>query len=518
MKTLRWGVGCLGVLLLFYVVFSIGTNSPPGHDEDQFVSPGIVTWKTGALPWKDYPLFHTPYLVMINGALAVMTDHQFLVLRCLGAVTAWANLLLVGWLVWRFAGRLSAWAKLALVAGLLTVPLFSILYHESVFLVWNHQAPTLLATMAVAACVMARGSARSGLWLVGAGACVGLATGMRLTFLLFLAPLGLAALFLQADSWRTRILRGGWFGLGAALALLPMGWMAAQHADAFGFCNFRYPKLSLMWRKYSFWKPETAQHVDAERGYFDAKPGDFRGRSLGKKIRLLHGEVWQENKALVMLLLLGSAVAALATYRNPDLRWPVALLGAAFLFSAWGALAPSRVNLQYWYTPLIFALALAGIGIAYLRLAGAVLLALALLFSLPHWEHLRCVTVIGGKVWAPNVLRGQLDDLDKVLPQGRILTLLPWRVQMLGRDVYPEFALGEFAWRSAHLLPRKDREKFNLVSPYDLDALLAERPPDGVLLDIEEKELNGPILEWVKAKGFRSQKVSDTGELWLPPH
>jgi len=517
MKKLRFAAAIFGALVLFYVVFAIGTSSPMGHDEDQFVSPGIVTWKTGALPWKDYPLFHTPYLVMLNGAAAMVGDHQFLVLRCLGAVAAWLNMLLVGWLVWRLTDRLSPWTRLALVSVLLTVPLFSVLYHESIFLVWNHQAPTLLATMAVAACVLAKGSSRTGLWLLGAGICIGLATGMRLTFLLFFAPLGLAALFLSADSWRVRMLRGGWFGLGAALALLPMAWMASQNVEAFGFCNFRYPKLSLMWRKYSFWKEESVKHVDAERGYFNAKPGDFRGRSLGRKIRLLYGEVWEDNKALVTLLLLGVLAAAVAAYKNPVLRWPVALLGAAFVFSAWGALAPSRVNLQYWYTPLIFALAMTGIGLAYLRTAGGILLGMALLFSLPQWELLRCATVVGGRLWSPNILRGQLAELDKALPQGRILTLLPWRVQMLGREIYPEFALGEFAWRSAHLLPRKDRERFRLVSPFDLDALLAANPPDGILLDTEEKELNGPIEEWAKAKGFGKQPVSDSGDLWLPP-
>ena len=72
---------------------------------------------------------------------------------------------------------------------------------------------------------------------------------------------------------------------------------------------------------------------------------------------------------------------------------------------------------------------------------------------------------------------------------GPILTLAPIGVLEVGGRIYPEFASGPFAWRGAHLLAADKRRRVGLVAPDDLEELLRERPPGGILTGVDDEEL-----------------------------
>jgi hypothetical protein len=105
----------------------------------------------------------------------------------------------------------------------------------------------------------------------------------------------------------------------------------------------------------------------------------------------------------------------------------------------------------------------------------------------------------------------------KQLNGGKILTLAPTYPLLGGFDVYPEFATGPFAWRSAHLIPAERRRRLHLVAPDDLDSFLEPYPPAGILTGYEDDgDLEKPFLEYAKRHGYQLVHISKKRDLWIP--
>ena len=81
---------------------------------------------------------------------------------------------------------------------------------------------------------------------MGAGFCLGLAVGARLTFAPLAAPFLLAILFFPNESLRRKVALGAIFGAAALVALSPVIWLFCSAPDQFWFGNFEFPRLRLL--------------------------------------------------------------------------------------------------------------------------------------------------------------------------------------------------------------------------------------------------------------------------------
>jgi hypothetical protein len=102
------------------------------------------------------------------------------------------------------------------------------------------------------------------------------------------------------------------------------------------------------------------------------------------------------------------------------------------------------------------------------------------------------------------------------VPEGKVLTLAPTWVLEGGLRIYPEFATGPFAWRSAQWAPVEQRRRLKLVAPADLESFLADDPPAALLTGVEDERLERPFVEWAEAHGYRAQKLGRKRVLWVP--
>ena len=110
----------------------------------------------------------------------------------------------------------------------------------------------------------------------------------------------------------------------------------------------------------------------------------------------------------------------------------------------------------------------------------------------------------------------QSSDLRKFPIHGRVLTLAPIWVLQAGLEIYPEFATGPFAWRSANLMTPERRKNTHMVAPSDLAEFLSKRPPGAILTGVESEDLEQPLVEYAKAHGFTEARCARQRIVWLP--
>jgi MFS family permease len=518
-------------LIAALLVASRGLTAWVSHDEPQFVAPGLLTWREGLLPYRDYPLFHAPYWVLLNGLAGAWADNPILAARVLslGALGVTFALLLA-WGARGFGERdeRAPWVRALGAAALLALLACSPPVLNVARYCWNHAGPVACAVVAFAA-VVRTGSSRAPAWVAfGAGVAVALAAGMRLSFAPLVAPLGLGVLLWGGTTWRAR----GWaacgFGAGVIAGLSPFALFAALDPEAARFGNLGYPKLSLAWRKYPFWEAHGA--TDPVLGYIGADREPFRGRPFGKKVGLFLTRDWPGNLPLLAAWgLVGVPLCVARCIRERARAVGPGLLCITMPFVVWGCLAPSRYNPQYAYAAAVFMVLFVGVGLAgwgpgRLRRWAAAAVAAAALAGIgmnvaEYGPGLR--QLAEPSRWGPAVYRAQAAELFGPWTErrGRVATLEPLFAMQAGLRVAPEFCLGEFAWRCAHLLPREQRERLKILGPVDFEEWAARERPSAVYLDYAKKEnvreLNAPLRAWAERAGFEPRCREERREFWV---
>ena len=78
-------------LTILLLLFARAMFKRLDHDEHQFIASAALLARRSLLPYRDYPHFHMPYLIVIYAMLLKLTDH--LLLAALVARTEYAVLL-----------------------------------------------------------------------------------------------------------------------------------------------------------------------------------------------------------------------------------------------------------------------------------------------------------------------------------------------------------------------------------------------------------------------------------------
>src|SRR5205807_4618325 len=90
-------------------------------------------------------------------------------------------------------------------------------------------------------------------------------------------------------------------------------------------------------------------------------------------------------------------------------------------------------------------------------------------------------------------------EIREHVPSGRVLTMAPVWPLAGGLRVYPEFATGPFAWRSARFVAPDRRPALRIVAPEDLENFLASDPPAAILTGVEDGDLEAPLIAFAQS-------------------
>jgi len=147
-----------------------GAKYDPDHKYSPFVSPWFF-WQDG----KPYSEYTSPFIWASVPLYALFNHAGLLIIPWLSGVLL---VILSAWLAWRV--RPDRWAALApLVVGLSS----PVLVYSLEF--WEHTPGAMLAGLAIAAMVKALDSRRAPIWLIVAGAAIGLGLTMRAELYVF---------------------------------------------------------------------------------------------------------------------------------------------------------------------------------------------------------------------------------------------------------------------------------------------------------------------------------------------
>lgn len=500
------------------LLFARGMDRDLNHDEHQFLAPGALLQRQGAVPYRDYPMFHVPNLTYIYGSLLQFTDYYVLAAKMLSVV---ASIVVLGVIATRSvrsnpfgSSRWAAPIAIAIAALLLTDPLFLWTSGKT----WNHEIPTMFLMVAFL-CQIATVQRNSVALSICSGFFVSLAIGTRLTVLPAIIPFAASFFFVPNASVSRRFALFGAFALAGVVGAAPSILSFLTSRDAFLFSNLECPRLRLV-------------DVDDSRA---AETATWwrKVRYFVKEI-VLPGRKDDAFRGSILLFLAFGALSIPMAWRwfrdRPTVgafdirRFPAAFAAALVPFVALGCALPTRYQYQHWFIVVPF-LALA--------VAEAVPFVTAGAKSWRAWAlSILAVTSIAmnGRVYAEPLrhvfnpdewfgirLHQYAVSVKSHIPHGKVLTLAPTYPIEAGLPTYPEFAIGPFAWRLAHLVDPELRKRFHLVAPADLEEFLSKDPPAAILTGVEEDELEVPLIEYAKAHAYQQVKLKKKRDLWVRP-
>ncbi|HET6408724.1 MAG TPA: hypothetical protein VFG14_12640 [Chthoniobacteraceae bacterium] len=504
------------VLLLLVagvLLFARAMDRDLNHDEHQFLSPGALLVRQGMLPYRDYPLFHVPNLTYIYGSLLRVTDHYVLGAKVLSVVSSFAVL---GVILIRAARRSPfgspSWTipmGAALAVLFITDPLFLWTAGKT----WNHELPTMFLVVAYI-CQLAAVQKNSLLFSGFAGFLVSLAVGTRLTIapavLPFIASFGIVSNI----SVGRRFAMLASFAAAGVLAAAPSLLSLFTSREAFLFGNLECPRLRLL-------DPEDSRAAETITWW-------RKFRYFVKEVILI-GRKDDSFRGSILIFLPFAALAipfARSWFRSLDpARFPGAFATTLVVFLGLGCAFPTRYQYQHWFIIVPF-LILAIAESLHLSTPGArswkpwalsILATVSLAMNgIAYAEPLRILPKPGE--WFPVRLHTYGKEISSHIPHGKVLTLAPAYVDEAGLLTYPIFATGCFAWRLAHLVDPNVRERFHLIAPTDLESYLANDRPAAILTGVEEDELEAPLVDYAKARGYQRVKLKKDRVLWVPPN
>lgn len=483
----------IAVLFLFVLaaVLLLVMGKALDHDEHQFVASGALLARRSLLPYRDYPYFHTPILVLVYGGLFRLSDHLLLTARLFcGACAVGMAAVLFIFTYCRFRS-LSFWPRFAAGAGAVLLLLANPLFSQTSGRAWNHDPAILLASLAFLAACAEHKRARASGSSIACGLLIGLAIGTRLTFaptvavlavMMLAAPVGEDSL--RPANWPRRVSRLLLFTLGLITGLLPVFVLAWTSPRGFVFGNFRYPMLNTAFRIATSSKYETSL--------------------IGRLIWIGRSVMLQPGTLLLLVLLV--LVVMDARRRAAPKSLARSFLPVMILFLLPGALAPTPAFAQYFYVLVPFTIlwiveALSS-GVRNdvnsprtLRIP-AVIVAIGVLIGCAGYVPAR--RQIAASRWPPLEVHEIGQTIHRLAGEGKILTLNPIYALEGGNDIYETYATGPFAARVAPMMTPEDRDAVKLWDARRLDEELNRTPPAAVLGGIEG-DTDAPLLAYAHA-------------------
>ena len=505
----------LAVIGLFVTVFSLSFSrairAGSNHDEHQFIASAELWAGQGLLPYRDYAYFHLPNLVFVYGLVFRLTEYKLLAARLLSAlcITGIAGLLYL-FSLHTFKKLSSSQGHLVGAGSVLLFTANPLVAYTGSF-AWNHNLALLLALLAFMLHWQSARQARPGRWIFLSGLCLGLAVGTRLSFASTLIPFVAVLYFYPGQRSAAEILkRLGVFGAGFIVSLLPVLVLFALAPQNFIFGNFTYARLNTFYREEAgFFGPPNPMSVVEKGAYF----WDFLLPQPGHLL------------TFVAVLCLGFTPLLVEAWQRKESLFEPLFLLLTVPFVSLGALLPTPAWYQYYAAPLPFAVLALVYGMAVLARRHppgrawvmALFLQLVLVANLYQWGDYRRISfLLHPEAWRPIMMHDLGVQVAELGAGKDVLTLAPIYPLEAGLSIYPEFATGPFAWRTAPMLSPGERAALGLVSSQDLERFLEDRPPGAVLVGFEG-ELESALNEYALAHGYRWVELGVETGVWLSP-
>ena len=494
-----------GLLFILLLMLSLGLRRGMNHDECLPLAAGKVLAQRFLLPYRDYPYFHMPDLVLLYGLLFRCCRYVLLPARLFSIVTGWLTVLLVWTVVRRECRGKPAAVRWLLPAAAVLLLFSNPVFREAFWRTWNHALATFFGLAAVALALRPR-LVRRWFW---AGVFIGLAIGTRLTFAPLFAPLALAAALEPAGGvLRERARRVAIFGAGVAVSLIPSLILFAMAPAQFFYGNFVFNSTTNILFRQSYHNPQAT----------------LRARLLYPFGALLPDRA---NLVLAVVFAVAVAVALVRLSRMPaETRYRTLLVLGLIPFVFMGAIAPQVTQQEYYY-PFIPLLALAIAMPAAALCSGRaawivipVLLAPATLTTAWTWhEYQRLAILKSPSEWPAVVIHNAGLEARQWVPAGRVLTLEPILPLEGGLDIYPALVTGLIAWRAEPFVPPGDRDRLDMMGPDNFAAILEETPPAAIYAT-STSELEGPMIDWARSHRYTphvlqaKEKIVDSTTVW----
>jgi hypothetical protein len=514
----------VAVILLFGALFTLllGLNMRRGlnHDEHQFVAGATLLAREALLPYADFAYFHVPLLSLTYAVIYQSSQELLLRARLVSVFFSWLTLGLIFFAAYRrrVAERLRIRLLFATMVTLwlMSLPIFTYTSGRA----WNHDLPVFLMLLAFFIHSDALVERRSPFWLGASGLLMGLASVTRLSFALTALPFLLVIWLYPAYKGRTRWIGTGMFLIGYMIGAIPAIVLFFVDPAAFLFGNVEYVRLNTLYYQ--------------QQGQVEAMT------LIGKLVFLGRLLVTQPGNLIAVIVLVFGSVPLLDSIRHrlPGtrslsevhdkasslFRYVFAIL--LLLFSLIGAFAATPSQPQYFY--VLFPLVVLSSAYAFnawptrlqprgvLLLAGAILV--TVLLAIPIYAQGLAVVFTPGE-WYPRKLHARAQMAAQLVQHSDVLTLSPIYPLEGEAQIYPEFATGPFGWRVAPLVDKEQREQFHLVAPNDLDEFLATDPPRGILVGLDNDDLDEemPFVAYARQHDYVPVDLPDEGTLWLSP-
>jgi 4-amino-4-deoxy-L-arabinose transferase-like glycosyltransferase len=488
------------------------------HDEDQFITSARLLLDEGLLPYRDYPYFHTPYLVFAYAGLFALTGNcNLLAARLFSAVCATGNVMLVLGMVLYFFRQHSPGARLVAAASIVLLYLPNPLLASAAAFSWNHSQAVLLMLGSIWLALLSREKKAPGGWWLSAGVLLGIAVGVRASSLTLLPAFLLALFWFPGETnWQRLIRPGLLFLAGFIVALLPLLWIFLAAPQQFIFGNLGYAQLNATYR------------VMIPVAY-DGNLPIYGPMSLGEKLGFLWNEVVGQPVNLLLfacLVFFGWSVLAMHLGRKDEHSFQNMLVLAAAPLAAIGSFLPTPAWYQYFYAPLPFALLAIALGLATLTrgreqlwkwssLLLVELVLIANLYMLPEYRRMSFLRY--NDLWKPVVIHQLGVDIQEIIGiDGRVLTLAPLYPLEGGLHIYAPLATGVFAYRTGSLLNEDQRQMLGILSAENIKPYMDEIPPDGILVGFDA-DLEQDIIDYALERGYQPQPLNELLTLWVKP-
>jgi 4-amino-4-deoxy-L-arabinose transferase-like glycosyltransferase len=512
------------LLVICLFLFSLALNTSRAvradysHDEDQFITSARLLLDEGILPYRDYPYFHTPYLVFIYALLfAVAGDFNLLAARLFSVFCATASVMLVFWIVLYFFRNHSKKPGFLVALAIVFLYLPNPLLAPTAGIAWNHNLAVLLMLAGLFLALQGLPRKSIAIWYFASGVLLGIAVGVRLSSLTIFPAYVLALMGLPGKfSWRRFMRLALFFAAGFCLALLPLAWFLITSPQQFIFGSFTYAQLNATYR------------LDIPVAYDGSIP-IYGSRNLVDKLAFLWNDVILQPAGLLLgvcLVFFGwSILATHLSRKETNLSRNILILTALPLVAV-GSFLPTPTWYQYFYAPVPFALLAVALGLTYLtqtpgqlrKWITVLLIQLALLsniFVLQDFRRMSFLRYVD--LWKPLVIHQVGIDIWDLLGAGRkVFTAAPLYPLEAGLQVYPPMATGVFAFRTGSLLNSEQRQVQHIVSKENLDAYLDHDPPDGILVGFDQI-LEEPMIQYAISRGYSAQPLDTRLTLWLKP-
>jgi len=496
---------------LFAVLFANGMTQRLDRDEHQFIASGALLADKMLLPYRDYPYFHTPNLVIVYAALFKVFHHYLLAARASSVVSAWCMLTLIFIVVVKVCSGYRLFTRFLIGLCVVILLLMNPVFQYSSGLAWNHDLSILLCLVSCLLFLNGLEMSKKGSLLLS-GLFLGSSIGVRLSFILAVIPfLGAILLWpaaLSSAKSHKRVRSTLLFLSGLLLALLPSFLMIVLAPEQFVFGNIEYASLNTQWRQ--------------QIGY-------SRAMTLMGKIEYFKEEVFRLPGNLLLGVLF--LFAMISIFGSPDWRkekdFKILFTFTLALFLLLGAFLPTPSWFQYFYAPIPFLILAIGywIGENWSReFAGrakiSLLVICTLLSTYYGLDYLNIDDLRHPSTWT--TMQSHQTGIaikEQAGKDARVLTLTPLFALEGGLSIYPELATGPFAWRTGSLISEDKRMVVKVISRENLASLIDRVPPDAILVDYEPNWIEQPMIDWALANGYRSIELGDKDfSLMVPPN